>query len=223
MLSNSSIQELAVDQIYELRFRAQTEFRAEMWKVLCKDFFQKYIPKDATVLEVAAGYCEFINNIEAKRKIAVDINEETTRRANENVEVILSISSDLSAVATDSVDRIFMSNFLEHITRDEITQTLKECLRVLKPKGQLLILQPNIRFVGHDYWMFFDHITPIDDRALVEVLEVVGYKLKLNIPRFLPYTTNSSLPKSVFLVKLYLMIPLAWKFLGGQAFVVAEK
>ena len=31
-------------------------------------FFQKYIPEEETVLEIGAGYCEFINNIKAKKK-----------------------------------------------------------------------------------------------------------------------------------------------------------
>lgn len=34
------------------------------------------------------------------------------------------------------------------------------------PAGRLLILQPNVRYCGRDYWQFFDHITPVDDRAV---------------------------------------------------------
>ena len=32
------------------------------------------MPRDATVLDLAAGHCEFINNIQAGRRIAVDLN-----------------------------------------------------------------------------------------------------------------------------------------------------
>jgi hypothetical protein len=42
-----------------------------------------------------------------------------------------------------------------------------------------------------------------------------------NIPRFLPYTTKSRLPSGPALVRLYLKVPLAWRVLGAQAFVVA--
>jgi hypothetical protein len=42
------------------------------------------------------------------------------------------------------------------------------------------------------------------------------------IPRFLPYTTKSRIPQSTLLVKAYLRIPLIWRFLGQQAFAVAE-
>jgi len=42
-------------------------------------------------------------------------------------------------------------------------------------------------------------------------------------PRFLPYTTKSRLPKAAIFVKAYLRFPLAWRILGKQALVVAEK
>ena len=71
--------------------------------------------------------------------------------------------------------------------------------------------------------MFYDHITPIDDRALVELLEIIGFKVTLDLPKFLPYTTKSKLPKSLFLLRFYLRIRLLQKIFGGQAFVVAEK
>jgi hypothetical protein len=71
--------------------------------------------------------------------------------------------------------------------------------------------------------MFFDHVTPIDDRALCEALELCGFSIETAIPRFLPFTTKGSLPKSTLLLKLYLKIPLAWKLFGGQAFIVARR
>jgi hypothetical protein len=42
------------------------------------------------------------------------------------------------------------------------------------------------------------------------------------IERFLPYTAKSRLPQSVGLVKAYLKLPLAWRLLGKQSFLVAE-
>lgn len=215
--------DLSVEQIYQRRFDQDAAFRDAMWKVLCAEYFQRFVPKDAVVMEVAAGYCEFINNIVAGRKIAIDINTETHNRANQDVRVVITRSTDLSAVASDSVDVIFISNFFEHITKEEITGTVRECHRCLKRGGRLLVLQPNIRYVQRDYWMFFDHITPIDDRALSELLEIVGFRIRLLLPRFLPYTTKSRLPKSLFLIRLYLKIPLLYRIFGGQAFVVAEK
>ena len=70
--------------------------------------------------------------------------------------------------------------------------------------------------------MYFDHITPVDDRALAEAFVATGFKVEKNIPRFLPYTTKGRLPSSPGLVRLYLMVRPAWRFLGAQAFMVAS-
>lgn len=212
-----------LEAIYERRFSPDLIFRKKMWEILYQGFFYKFIPVDSTVLELAAGYCEFINSIQAGQKIAVDLNPSTRVYANPDVQVIINSSTDLSDVGTASQDIVFTSNFLEHLTREAIVETFQEVRRVLKPGGQFLILQPNIRFCARDYWMFFDHITPIDDRSLSEALETNGFKVVKNIARFLPYTTKSRLPNSLFLVKAYLRLPLAWRIFGQQSFVVAEK
>ena len=214
---------LETRSIYCRRFGEDLEFRQHMWKVLCEHYFQQFIPTDSVVMELAAGYCEFINNINARQKIAIDINEDTIRRANKDIQVVLTTSSDLSRIESESIDRIFVSNFFEHITKDHIVQTVKECHRCLKKGGKLLILQPNIRFIYKDYWMFFDHLTPLDDRSLCEVLEISGFEVEVCIPQFLPYTTKSSLPKSLLLAKIYINFPPLHKLFGQQAFIVARK
>lgn len=216
------MEEINTKVIYRQRFD-DTEFRKKMWQLLCVEYFQKYIPENSTLLEIAAGYCEFINNIKAGKKIVVDINEDTKKYANPDVKVYLGLSTNLSSIPSSSIDRIFISNFFEHIVREDIEKTLKECLRCLKKDGKILILQPNIRFAAKDYWMFWDHITPIDDRALCEIMTLIGFTIEKNIPSFLPFTTKSKLPKSLILLKIYLKIPLLNKFFGGQAFIIASK
>src|SRR4029077_19148996 len=110
----------------------------------------------------------------------------------------------------------------EHLTRGDIVRTMREVARVLKPTGRFLILQPNIRFCARDFWMFFDHITPLDQYSLAEALEISGFRVVHTIVRFLPFTTKSRLPNSLFMVRLYLKTPLLWRIFGQQTFVVAE-
>jgi SAM-dependent methyltransferase len=212
-----------VQSIYERRFEGTLEFRRRMWSVLCHDFFQRYVPREATVLEIGAGYCEFINHIEARRRIAVDLNPDTSRHAGPGVEVHRTSTTDMAPVPDGSVDIAFASNFLEHLTRDDILATCREVRRTLRRGGRFLILQPNIRYCGHDYWQFFDHITPLDDRSLTEALEISGFRVVECIRRFLPFTTQSALPHSPALVRLYLKLPLAWRIFGQQSFLVASR
>lgn len=215
-------EDLDLAAVYDRRFAGEAAFRDAMWKVLCRRFFQRYVDRDAVVVEVGAGHCEFINNIAARRKIAVDLSTDTPNYAAHGVEVLTTPSTELGAIADGSVDVAFASNFFEHLGRSEILVTLKELRRILAPHGRLLVLQPNIRYCHRDYWMFFDHITPLDDRSLVEALQMTGFTPIEVIPRFLPFTTKGRLPNSLALLKIYLSVPLLWRFFGAQAFVAAE-
>ncbi len=208
--------------IYRRRFEPDLAFRRELWTILCRDFFQRFVPTQCSVLELGAGHCEFINRIVASRRVAVDRNPDIARFASEEVETLVGSSTDLGALATNSIDVVFASNFFEHLTREEIAASLCELTRVLGKGGRLLVLQPNYRYCYRDYFMFFDHITPLDHRSLAEALETNGLKVIRSIPRFLPYTTKSRLPKSSMLIRAYLRFPLAWRFFGKQCFLVGQ-
>ena len=208
-----------IKKIYKIRFNDIGE-RKLIWKVLVTDFFQQFIKKDDVVLDAGCGYGEFINNIVCGKKIAVDLNQEAKKYLNKEVKFFLGSSTEMSFIKEKSVDKIFVSNFFEHLEREDIVKTIKEFKRVLKSRGEVLILQPNIRFCAKDYWMFFDHITPVDDRALEEIFSINGFKLKKRILKFLPYTTKSKLPKSSVFVKLYLKLPFLWKIFGQQSFLI---
>jgi SAM-dependent methyltransferase len=197
--------------------------RTDVWKILCRDFFQSYIPVDSSLLELGAGHCEFINSITAGKKTAIDLNEETAARANDDIEVLIGPLVTRMADLKSTYDIIFISNVLEHLCREDIVEVLARSRQCLCPGGRIIILQPNYRYIYRDFWMFFDHITPIDDRSLRELLELSGFTISRIVPRFLPYTTKSRLPKARFLVRLYIRIPLLWHFFGGQALAVAEK
>jgi SAM-dependent methyltransferase len=209
--------------IYQRRFTADLAFRRRMWRVLCTRFFQRYVPPDAFVLELGAGYCEFLNQIRANRKIAVDLNPDTARYADPGVEVLGTPATDLSAIADGTVDVVFASNFFEHLSRPDISRTMREAARVLRPDGRFLILQPNYRYCYRDYWRFFDHLTPLDHHSLAEALESRRLRVVRMIPRFLPYTMQSRYPRSTRLLAAYLRLPLAWRLLGQQLFCVAQR
>ena len=210
-------------RIYARRFNPDLKFRNEMWRILCRDFFQKYIDPDSRILEIGAGYCEFINQINAAEKTALELNPDVRSYAAAEVRVIQDRSSRMNAVSDHSVEVVFASNFFEHLSREEILATFREVYRALVPGGKFMVQQPNIRFCGKDYWMFFDHLTPIDDRAFVEALEICGFELQELITRFLPFTTKSRLPRSPFLLRLYLRLRMVWPLFGQQSFILSRK
>ena len=166
------------------------------------------MPVDATVLDVAAGQCEFINQIRCGSKIAIDLNEDILHYAAHDVRTIVTPSNDMCEIKSGSVDVVFVSNFFEHLpTKQSLLDTLKEIKRVLRVGGRLLILQPNIRLLQGSYWDFLDHLLPLTDRTLTEALELAQMQVDEVKPRFLPYTTLSRLPRHPLLVRLYLRTP----------------
>lgn len=213
-----------VNKLYEKRFGGELRKRNELWKVLCESFFQRYVGEKDVVLDIGAGYCEFINNIKCGKKYAVDLNEDTKRAAAPDVSVFTHSSVDMPSLDSSSVDVVFMSNFIEHLkTRDDVLKTLREIYRIIRPGGKVLMLQPNIRYAYKEYWDFFDHYVPLSDKSLVEALQLEGFSIEKVIPRFLPYTMKSRLPQNAFLVRLYLKLPVAWKIMGKQALIIARK
>lgn len=214
-----------LQRLYAGRFRAaDLPVKNVIWKALCDCFFGRYVLPTDTVVDIGAGYCEFINNIVCRRKIAVDLNPDVRRFAAPNVEILNESCMTVSSLPEGTADVVFMSNLLEHLQdKTQVLDTLRECRRLLRPGGRLMILQPNIRFLADVYWDFFDHHVPLSDRSLVEALEALDMRVTVCLPRFLPYTTKSALPKGALFVRLYLLFPPVWRLLGKQAFVVAER
>jgi ubiquinone/menaquinone biosynthesis C-methylase UbiE len=214
-----------LQKIYAARFlEEELPLKNKIWKVICSDFLNRFIKTTDTVVDIGAGYCEFINNIDCQVKIAIDLNSDVKKFAHPQVRVINESCMAIRSLVDNSVDIVFMSNFLEHLlSKQQVFDTLQECKRILKTGGKMLILQPNIRFLANNYWDFFDHHTPLSDRSLVEVLEALDMQIVKNYPKFLPYTTKSKLPKGTLFVKLYLHLPVLWHIFGKQAFIVAEK
>ncbi len=213
------------NNLYSVRFSPEEcVAKNKIWKVLCEDFIQKYISPGDTVVDLGAGYCEFINNIHCNRRIAIDTDPEIQKFADPGVQVVITASTNLQQIADGSVNVTFASNFFEHLKdKDEFLKTLLEVRRILVTCGKLLVLQPNIRFTGNKYWDFFDHHIPITDRTLIEALGMVDLQVLEVRPRFLPFTTKSSFPKSPLLVRIYLKLPLVQRFFGEQTWMVARK
>jgi SAM-dependent methyltransferase len=215
-----------LSELYRGRF-SDKELRDKLvlWSTLCAEVFQQYVPVDGTVVDLGAGNCEFTNAIRARRRIAVDLNPETGLFAADGVEFVQASATEMAEIDDGSVDTVFTSNFFEHLpTKTALMETMAESRRKLVEGGRLVVLMPNIRYVGGRYWDYLDHYLPLTHLSLSEGLELSGFVVERVIPRFLPYTVRESrLPVRAGLIKLYLRCRPAWRLMGGQMLVVARK
>jgi len=216
---------LEIEKIYRERFQKQ-EIRAmrKVWAILVADFFQRFVQKSGAILDLGAGFCFFINQVKAKNKIAIDINPDIKKFANPNVRVILDDSLKLKTIRNNSLDHVFMSNFLEHLADAyQAIFLLQTIYHKLKKTGSVIILTPNFQLSGPSYFDFLDHKFIVTDKNLKELLSLTGFEIVFFKKRFLPFTSKSHFPKWPLLVRFYLKVPLLHLLLGKQSFVVAQK
>lgn len=215
-----------LSKLYNFRFpEEELAFREELWKVLVSGFLQKYVKKTAVVLDLGGGLCSFINNICAGKKYVVDLNPDLHNYAQKDVITIQEPADNIASLSDQSIDVVFVSNFFEHMKdKDELDRVMTEINRILAVNGSLLIIQPNIRYAYREYWDAIDHYIPLSDRSLIDSLVINNFEVTTCYPRFLPWSPKSSrLTRIIFLLKLYLRIPLLWRFFGKQLFIEARK
>lgn len=194
--------------------------RDVVWKALWRYFFSKRIAPGDCVLDLGCGYGEFINNVAARRRIGVDLWDSMPSHVDAGVEAIVGPASDLSAIDDGAVDYAFSSNLFEHLTKDELAETLRQLKDKLSPRGTLTTLQPNYRYCANEYFDDYTHVTIWSHVSLADFLEANGYEVIEVHPRFLPLTVKSRLPVWPPLIGAYLASPI--KPLGKQMLLVAR-
>jgi SAM-dependent methyltransferase len=212
-----------LQQIYSTRFQGQAAYRAQVWKALTP-FFSKWLPGTGTLLDLGAGYCEFINNATAGVKYAMDLNPDVHKLAAKGVIVLEQDCSALWPLETGELDAIFTSNFLEHLPdKAAVSATLSNAFRSLKPGGRFIAMGPNIKYVPGAYWDFFDHYVALTELSLAEALKSAGFRIEQQVPRFLPYTMSLGRAAPVWMMRLYLRMPVIWPLFGKQFLVIGQK
>ena len=213
-------------KLYQARFPSKERAAKELvWQVLCSHFFARYIRPSDTVLDIGAGYCEFINHIRAARRIAVDANPELASCAAPGVEAHCTAVEDLSFLEAGSVDVVFSSNFFEHLpNKAALNALIAQIHRVLTPGGKLLAMGPNVKYVPGAYWDYYDHHIPLTEVSVGELLQLYGFRIEESLPRFMPYTIKSRLPTAPWIVRCYLALGrISFPLFGKQFFVVGRK
>lgn len=209
---------------YSMRFGDQKLYRDRVWITLIECFFQNFVKSDSTVLDLGSGWGEFINNIQARKKYAMDLNPDGKKYLKDDILFLKQNCSHDWGLELNSLDVVFTSNFFEHLlTKNDLAETITQTFQHLKPGGKLICLSPNIKFLPGEYWDFWDHHVALTEESLAELLKLKGFSIELKLKRFLPYTMSGKREMPMIFVKMYLKFPLFWKLLGKQFLIVATK
>ena len=213
-----------LQRIYQQRFDPQVAYRNAVWQVLTSSFFQRLVPADGAVLDLGCGYGEFINNIHAGRKFAMDLNPSAPQHLAAGIQFFEQDCSKPWPLDAHSLDVVFTSNFFEHLPdKATLARTLREAFHCLRPGGVLIALGPNIRHVPGRYWDFWDHYLCLTDLSLGEGMQTIGFEVPTRIGAFLPYTMSGKVRFPLWMLRLYLALPFAWRFFGHQFLVIGRK
>lgn len=175
------------------------------------------------MLELGAGYCHWINNIRAARKVAIDLWERMGEFAAPDVEVIRhDLTEGLSCLGERQFDAVLASNFLEHFEPDRVLALAGEVHCSLRAGGRFIIIQPNYTFAWRRYFDDYTHRSIFSHVSLPNLLRAQGFAIEKVMPRFMPYSLRDvSLPIPAWLTRLYLVSPI--KPFAGQMLVIAQK
>lgn len=210
------------DDYYKTRYTFDPNRRV-VWIEIVR-YLMPFIPEDSVVLDLGAGYCDFINNIKAKKKYALDISKNLPRFAASDVIAMVSSSTDMKDIGADTVDIVHASNYLEHLDDEDLLKTMGEIKRVMKKRGYLILIQPNFRYTAEKYFDDKTHKKIFDDDSLKSFLKAHDFDIVFKKSKFLPFSMNSKpsfMPLTRLMVRAYIHSP--FKPFAGQMLIVGRK
>ncbi len=208
------------EQYQEIRYRLDPGRRA-VWRAIVEDLQGRFIPPGAAVLDLGCGYGDFINQVRAGRKLALDLDPAMAGHLAPEVEFHQGRAWELDFLADGGLDVVFCSNLLEHLERAEAGRALDQIHRALGPGGRLILIQPNFRLCPRRYFDDYTHLSVYTDESLCGFLRSRGFKVEHRRAGYLPFSMQGLLPKSYLLTKAYLGLGLP--IMAGQMLVVGGK
>ena len=133
--------------------------REILWSTLCDSYFQRLVAPEFHVLELGAGYANFINNIRCRTRTAVDLWPALPQHVSSGVTARVGCVTDLEFLPDGSVDFVFASNLFEHLTQAQFADVLAQLGRKVRSGGTLNIVQPNYRRAYKEYFDDYTHIS----------------------------------------------------------------
>lgn len=210
---------------YQTRFK-ENKSRFELWPIIT-NYLQKYIWYNKSILELACWYWDFINNISAKEKTAVDIYDWIKEYLKPDIQFK---SFDLSKpewyqnYKGKTFDVVFMSNFLEHLDDDWLNSVMMGINNIIKDDWLIVLIQPNFHYMYKEYFDDYTHKKIFTHVSIKDFVESYWFECIHCEKKFLPWSfKKNKLPLWLSKVGLKTYFKQNFIRLGGQMFLVFKK
>jgi len=211
-------------RLYEFRFKGVDQAsRQAVWDEIARHLYG-LLGNPRTVLDPAAGRCEFVNALPGVERWIVDATDHTVGFTRDpEINVVISDIRD-APLPAEHFEGVLVSNFLEHLeNQNAVADVLAHLRASMAPGGRIAVLGPNFKYCAREYFDCADHELALSHVAVAEHLYAAGFEVERTIPRYLPYSFRGVLPPMPSLTRLYLRTPIAWRILGKQFLVIGRR
>jgi len=101
----------------------------------------RHVPEGSVLCDIGCGHhCTFLDSVKSKLSRGIGLDQDVVGGQYNNIDLVNANLEKPLSLSSESVDVVSILAVLEHIEND--AAMLKECLRILKPGGLLLITVP---------------------------------------------------------------------------------
>jgi len=135
------------------------------------------------VLDVGSGFGEFLDLLKDRGVIGfgVDVDQGMIRESRARGHTIF-VSDALTFLRETRrrFDGVFMGNFVEHFSSEDVLALVKGAHRVLRPGGRVVVATPDPRSMHvhlHEFWRDATHVRLYDRDLLAFMMEMSGFRI----------------------------------------------
>jgi len=163
-----------IDTIYDEKIRPHTSYPFQ----LCKYLFDRFeMKKGRILLDVGCGRSDFLEGFKHMDLDVYGLDYEKcySHLVLDDIEIrYANVEIDPFPFDDCTFDVVFSKSLIEHLFNP--TKFMKECYRVLKPGGRIIIMTPDWMSQMRIFFDDYTHRQPYTVTAIRDVLRIFGFK-----------------------------------------------
>jgi SAM-dependent methyltransferase len=152
--------------------------RADTGPDIKRKLYRKYCANAGKIADLGCSLGLLIRH-DPKHCIGVDRDRDAVRLARQTGAAV--VLADFAVDGVPFLDRAFdlvnLDNVIEHLPKRSGELLLRECARILRPGGRLLVRTPDVRRCAKKFRSDPEHVCPYDAATLDETIRSCGLEI----------------------------------------------